>query len=129
MKKHQPVLSKISFATGYDTEAAIIELLRICRSRLLQRGTWYKGGLWGTANGETAYNTEEATCACAMGHLALCEDGVVSSGALNFLRRALDTINPNIGIADYNDTCRRTKREIVALFDKAIELAESEGKI
>ena len=90
----------------HSTIPAVADHLLRARARIVRNG-WRTNGL-GSAWGPV----------CAIGALTL--EGGDWDAAHDLLRDALPYPT---GIINYNDTPGRTKKEILALFDRAIELA------
>ena len=101
-----------------------VDILKRARDHIAKPGQWYQGGL-----------SNEPTDAVggAMKGWPCCAEGAVWWAAKGFPNR--DTLKPLKGalpddwhgaIFLFNDAPGRTQEEVVALFDRAIELAEAE---
>lgn len=106
-----------------------IEVLEMAKERL--RGHWCQGDYAMTNDGEMcAVQTPECRV-CAHGAvLSLSLSGVVLGRlrALNLLSKAAEQVSNGMyrSAINYNDEKGRTEEEVLALFDKAIELAKAE---
>lgn len=100
---------------------AVADKLREARA-LIERG-WTQGWFARTAAGNDCwYSAKEASCWCVTGALFRVAISVREESRLagTFLA-AIDTTD---GIAGWNDVPDRTQAEVLAAFDRAIELAE-----
>jgi endonuclease YncB( thermonuclease family) len=67
----------------------------------------------------------EVKCVCMIAALADAGAGDLRSEAREFLRKAVSPSNRYTDIATWNDRPGRTQAEVLAAFDRAIELAEA----
>jgi hypothetical protein len=105
-------------------KAQKIAKLKEARELISQEGAWTQGYSARDANGDVANClSEEATCFCMIGAIAR-----VDPVGWPTLRGALyrgDEALMEHGIAAWNDMSGRTQEEVVAMFDRAIEIAEA----
>lgn len=97
------------------------EILHRARGRIATHETWTKGASARNLSGrDVSGDDKEAVCWCAMG--ALWADGPSSSliGA-PFLRASVDDGN----VAAFNDAAGTTHTDVLAVYDRAIALAEA----
>ena len=95
------------------------EHLRAARALLTPEGAWTQGTFARCENGNSIYlKDENAVCWCAMG--AIWFYGY-SSKAEMFLRNIVENITT------WSDSPNMTQAEVLAAFDKAIELAEAQS--
>ena len=103
-------------------KAYIARKLKAARDLISQEGAWTQGNCARDTNGNSvSCHSDEATCFCMIGaivHVAP-DSWPTLSGALYGSDEALI----DNGIAAWNDTPDRTQAEVVAMFDKAIEIA------
>ncbi len=112
----------------------IVAILKRARKTISKREAWTTGHLGRDAFGTPIDFQNEvrsrACSACAIGHVYLASDNENKvSTAVGCLTRAIpkEAIHTKY-VGSYNDN-EASHEMIVQLFDKAIELAESEGKI
>jgi rhodanese-related sulfurtransferase len=99
--------------------SAVADKLREARA-LIERG-WTQEAYSRSDDGRDAlFSDAEAVCWCAVG--AMAEVGLASLCEMYF-RRVIDWPG---GIISWNDAPERTQAEVLAAFDKAIELAEDD---
>jgi hypothetical protein len=124
----------------------VLENLRAGRDLLLREGwtrSHYAELVEVKSDGESickrcAYGALEQWTIDGSGHYHI---GVRANGdAQKYLKLGMEFVDPDatmtrilggaadIGIADWNDRDYRTKAEVIAAFDKAIELAEAAGE-
>lgn len=107
--------------------AETVSKLKSARDLISQKGAWIQGTFARDKNGFDCEGIDPtAVCFCAMGAI----DRAVgeTNSFFNFawpLYRALDNAGFHNGISEWNDAPERTQEEVVALFDKAIEIAET----
>jgi hypothetical protein len=101
---------------------AVADKLREAKA-LVAKG-WTRGDWAKDAQGEPVFEREpEAVCWCASGALfAASEAGFASAGVLHDVFSQANEIET---ISVWNDAPERTQSEVLAAFDKAIELAEA----
>jgi hypothetical protein len=102
------------------------EILREARAKI-EKG-WCQGYYARDKDGnQTSYDNPNAEAFCSSGAVwSFCSDTVSAhqcSYAGSFLSEALD--DPRITFVHWQDQPGRTKEEVLALFDKAIALAEA----
>lgn len=103
------------------TAAETARDLRIAKGRIEQG--WCQGVLARDGHGEEITPNHPAAVAwCAFGAIGTKEDAL--SQADLFLMKAH---GPNTDVVSWNDAPERTREDVLALFDKAIALAESEA--
>lgn len=104
-----------------------VDALKIARRRLRNPKRWHKGSY-------SRFNKNgKPVASCAFGHLQydhIRTDVGIYWEAHGCLVRAVSIIadarNADFAVTEYNDAPERTHEEILALFDKAIEIAKSE---
>lgn len=103
-----------------------VELLQAALAKLEAPGAWTQGECARDADGKPA-GFKEATCFCSYGALyAINKTDPAPTAAWNFLETAVREVAPLLGGAiAYNDTPGRKQEEVVAVFKRAIELAEN----
>lgn len=120
----------------------VVKNLQAARDLLAGEGAWFQGwyaGIGGGVDTELDARDPRATCWCSLG--ALQKVGVEGRGDLDpelFKSPEVQTLSAAINstgfvapgdvsvpVAYYNDAEGRTQEEILAVFDKAIELARA----
>lgn len=108
-------------------EPSIVEILRAARERITPEEAWTQGRLsdvvkFGYAAPE---EFEGSTCFCAMGALMYeaPDERSFHEAADLFGMATRDEVTDARKFADFNDS--HTHAEVLAVFDKAIELAEA----
>jgi hypothetical protein len=106
--------------------------------KILETNKWVKGMLAAKANGHTVVSitSSEAKCFCGVGALrkALNVDhywtkGVQQQACRNLLNRAVcNTTDCDNDFMCFNDAETTKKKDVLKVFDKAIELAKNELK-
>lgn len=106
-----------------------VEILKAARAVIEKPESWTKG-YYAKAEDRTwtISNGPKAVCFCSIGAIEKATGKVHYGGGWPFeaeymLRRAADVSN----IADFNDAPERTHEEVLAIFDRAIELAVEES--
>lgn len=94
---------------------SLLELLHAGKANIETKG-------WCQGNEEAVFGKSGRCCAAT----AIPYVGRDAERAVNLLKRA-NSLNPNVGIAEWNDAPGRTVEEVLAAYDKAIALAEREG--
>lgn len=105
-----------------STPQTAVEVLIAARELISVPERWTQGKYWRDKNGEYLPGDSTPICWCAWGAVRHCGDYPNIQLALSFLIRAANVG----GIADWNDAACRTHAEVLAAFDKAIELARAE---
>lgn len=97
-----------------------LEVLIAARARIATPDRWCQGAYWRGANGEVveSYGSDCVSC-CSLGALHSVGD---SDEARQYLREANAKV-PCWNLAVWNDAPDRTHAEVLAAFDRAIELA------
>ena len=118
-------------------DKSVAQVLREAKAKIAERGAWTKGRYGSTRDDSWAAPTGyTATCWCALGALiAVGEDVSKRSDtrAEGFLRRAIPAeylaaiCETRRTVSAYNDLPSTTHADIMALYDRAIALAESEA--
>ena len=103
----------------------VVKLLEDARNLIAKRESWTQDDFGKTADGNGVYSkSDEAVCWCSLGALTRLspsdEDKQVRKLAKLFLRKAMDS-----SIVVFNDS--HTHEEVLAAWDKAIELAKAAG--
>ena len=103
--------------------SAVADKLREARA-LIGRG-WTQGVFARDAGGRcVSPMSPDACCFCMMGAVERIASGTYSGDTLiSCLEDALG-VHDAIGITSFNDDFKRTQPQVLAAFDKAIELAE-----
>ena len=105
------------------------EALKAAKAVIANPENWTQGWYYKYKNGTSCKRYEDAECFCSLGALRKvndCYDDYYLNGTL-YLDLALETLNVKAGsVFIFNDT--HSHAEVMALFDKAIELAEKEGE-
>jgi hypothetical protein len=98
--------------------------LRAARALIEDPKHWTQGsyGLDSSGHGVSTRRINEAVCFCSWG--ALVRVGIDVIGGRSAEERYLDMGMGNRGVGNFNDT--HTHAEVLAAFDKAIELAEKQ---
>jgi hypothetical protein len=98
-----------------------VTVLKKARELLSGRGKWAQGWMAFNKTGAgVSAKSPDAVCFCSLGAIDRITDGDVDSytGAIDLLHSQL----PNdVSIPGFNDNPKRTKKQILRLFDKAIE--------
>lgn len=104
------------------------EYLQKARDLIAEPGAWTQGEWARNADGDRVYlRAESAVRFCADGALrAISERGRFAANG--FLRRVLPGAPFYPNTIEFNDAKGRTQAEVVDAFNRAIELAKSEGK-
>lgn len=102
----------------------ILDVLKAARAKLAKRGGWIQGISAADKEGDmVGYNHEAAVSFCMWGAInSVTSSGRLVIGASKALRAAMPYPE---SITGYNDAEGRKKRQILALFDKAIAKLES----
>jgi hypothetical protein len=113
------------------TKADVADKLREARA-LIEKG-WTQDYFAKDAKGRPDYYDPSSplVCYCSLGAISTAVRGYPDADANvcevreyeNFLAKAIGKSGP-VGIAEWNDDPDRTQAEVLAAFDKAIELAE-----
>lgn len=101
---------------------SIAEILAAAKAKIDTPEKWTKG-VGARDAGGTAVDPQEswAVCFCSLGAVGVATDDITSYEAcIGYLRRAIGD-NP---IIDWNDAPYRTHAEVMAAFDRAIQLAK-----
>jgi hypothetical protein len=99
---------------------AVADKLREARA-LIERG-WTQGANARDEMGDRLFvDTDEAVCFCMMGAIIAAVPPDQLLAAEHLLKRAVN----DEGVEYWNDAPERTQSEVLAAFDKAIELAEA----
>ena len=100
-----------------------LEVLKAARAKI-EKG-WTQGAMARDKNGVAlSCSDQDAACWCVMGAtMAVTHDIPTTNAAIGFLRLAVGDFAPR-----WNDTPGRTQAEVLAAFDKAIELCEKESQ-
>lgn len=104
---------------------AVADKLREARALIEPEGAWVQGSYAYTASKRALItgSQEGAVCWCAVGAIdKSCQ------GEPRLWRKAADFLGDAVGCAipKWNDAPERTHAEVLAAFDKAIELAEAQ---
>lgn len=120
-------------------ERSTVEILKAARGRLSDPDHWYQGEYACDEDGAyIAANSERACKWCAAGAVLAELDRDIAVGE----PEVADALEPLVGaisgqppaddmvqeIASFNDDPDRTHAEILALYDRAIELAQQDGE-
>lgn len=98
------------------------EFLKCAKTILVRKG-WCQGKYAVTKSGApTKTTSRDAAKFCMVGALRRCDGEQLSSMYIDARRLLTDAI-PSSGIATFNDTAGRKKKEVLAMFDKAIKMA------
>jgi hypothetical protein len=113
-----------NFERRVDRDVAI---LKSARAGIAQPGGWCQGGLLRSRRGELTSRCAKGWLAHAGGYkraddLELASDRLLAP-ALPLLCRLIDS-----RVSVYNDAPRRTQKQMVALFDRAIRLVEERAR-
>lgn len=111
-----------------------IDVLKAARAKITNPENWMKGFYAKTPDGgETVGTNPEATCFCALGAIESVT-GILHlyngwpDRAVVFLNKVVKEVQPEDvnyrNVAEYNDNS--THEQVLAVFDKAITLAENE---
>ena len=109
-----------------------VEILKRARDHIAKPGQWYQGNFSiGFDEISAVRNAERGKPCCAAGSLiwATARDGGLVCENTQRAWDQLDKASSEHGfriVAKFNDAPGRTQEEVVALFDRAIELAEAE---
>jgi hypothetical protein len=111
------------------------DILKIAKDKLINKG-WTQGAYARSGLMSVAYDSKHADSFCPLGAIysvidyallgtSYLQDRYATTDAISYLHRATgyDGTIPN-----WNDQTERTKEQVIAAFDKAIELAESDGQ-
>lgn len=104
------------------SEAKTVKEVLIAARDILTNTGWCQGQYWRNSQGRFAAKREDIASACAVG-------SILQVDASQELRnKALDTIEGLTGIflPTWNDDPKRTKEEVLQVFNKAIEEASDE---
>lgn len=104
-----------------DTTA---DILRKARDHIAQPGMWCQGRFFDAHLLSTNRTPTHGPC-CARGALIWATGTPDNETGLSYLAMAVPQSIP--GVTAFNDAPGRTQSEVVALFDRAIELAEKEA--
>jgi hypothetical protein len=125
-----------------STKTKVIKALKAAK-RLLETKKWTKNDYARKANGQTPCNilSKEATCFCAEGALrrvsnvdewdqVSCSNTVFTAADRLLNTAVLQEINSSneqmYHVNSYNDDKDTTKKDILRIFDKAVDLAKKE---
>jgi hypothetical protein len=113
-----------NFETRIDRD---VKILKAAREGIAQPGGWCQGSLMGNHRGPLRPRCAEAWLAHAgeyqrMDDLELASDRLLAP-ALPWRYRRTDS-----RVSTYNDARSRTQKQMVALFDRAIRLAEERAR-
>lgn len=108
------------------------EILQKARKLITEPGSWIQGHYAQDANGKLVdEESEDATCYCSSGALsaAACPRGqteqeLVESQPYRYRARATLEAYMDGNVIAFNDREGRTHEQVLAAFDKAIELVE-----
>jgi hypothetical protein len=104
----------------------ILQILKNARNLLKKKG-WTQGANACNERGtEVGYTAENAATFCARGAVWHVDEGNDEAATRALALLSSCTIS-NLGLISWNDSPGRTKEEVLALFDRAIEKAEKEG--
>lgn len=108
-----------------------VEILHEAREILVEKG-WTQGCVARDARGKICdVGSRAAVCFCAMGAIskvAAFDDPLrPAKQAIIALRRAIGLTRSLQGVGAWNDAPERTKEEVIAAFDKAIEELERDN--
>ena len=105
--------------SGQGDVTADVKILRAAREKISAPGAWTQRITARNALGQsTQSRSSDAVCWCARGALWAVSDD--SDSPVEWLTAAAD-----VGLIYFNDTPGRTQAEVLAVFDKAIALAEA----
>lgn len=102
------------------------QTLIFAKSLLLDPANWIVCALYADEQGESVDMPEAATKFCTLGAVFKAAHILSSNelASIEFLSRALPGNEPHV--ANYNDSLTTTHADILALFDRAIELSTQE---
>lgn len=101
-----------------DPGGSPLEVLERARLVLSPRNAWHKAGYTGTKHGVAARCSIQAINDC---------DGKHAEGAKKLFLKAAKELyptRPTNSIPSFNDAGKTTKTDVLAVFDRAIELAQ-----
>jgi hypothetical protein len=106
-----------------------VEILTLARG-YVEKG-WTQGWVAADKGGQRVdYRDEDAVCWCSLGAIWRAVEDLCPAGVRSWMEReAEEVVEKAIGneyIGDWNDADGRTKGEVLAAFDRAIELAKSQ---
>lgn len=109
----------------------VVDVLKRAREKIAKPEHWIKDVLFRNESGTECVSSVNATCFCSLGALysnfargSMLEDAIRESEDL------LNTLAKEAGfysIVTFNDSDKTTHADVLAIFDKAIALAESKS--
>jgi hypothetical protein len=104
-----------------------LEVLQKARELIAKPGGWTQGAYARTADGFLiSERNDNASCFCSVGAVSRSSDISEDIGsAFDFLHNAMPPRFTAAGIIGFNDSPDTTQADVVALFDRAIKLAEA----
>jgi len=119
-----------AFPAAVKTKTAVARRLRAARA-LLERKRWSQGELGRLANGRASTRSDLRRCAalCAVGAIYATETTSVPGYVMRRIFAEANKLGRRGGdgdhIPEWNDAPERTKKQVLAAFDKAVRFAET----
>lgn len=106
----------------------VLEVLTKAREAIDEPHKWSQGAFFRNDKGVVVGGLDKATCFCAVGAIqsVVKLPSVLSRAALRTLARGIGKEAKPLYITTWNDRAERTYDDVIAAFDRAIEIAKED---